>query len=110
MKSPEALLKRHIIVTQSEPEFFKDYALWLKEEFESKGYNVPVRMAPNFLLKLASFFDRRLTFLVPILGKKPIFDNSRLINSLNITPLDTKKAFIEMAYSMIERGFIEKRY
>jgi hypothetical protein len=28
----------------------KEYAVWLKEEFETKGYKINTRVAPNFLL------------------------------------------------------------
>ncbi len=28
----------------------QEYAVWLKEEFETKGYKINTRVAPNFLL------------------------------------------------------------
>ena len=50
MKSSEALNKRHLLVQRTET--MKEYAVWLKEEFEPKGFKINTYVAPNFLLKL----------------------------------------------------------
>ena len=57
MTSPDAVSQRHIIVNNLQCSNFKEWALILKEEFESKNYSIPTRVAPYFLLKLYSFFD-----------------------------------------------------
>jgi hypothetical protein len=49
MKSAKALNNRHLLVEKTET--MKEYAVWLKEEFETKGYKINTRVAPNFLLK-----------------------------------------------------------
>jgi hypothetical protein len=48
--------------------------------------------------------------LVPILGVKTFYDNKRLIDVLGIQPTEIKKSIIDMAYSLIERGYIPKKY
>ena len=50
MKSPEAFSNRHLLVQRSET--MKEYAMWLKEEFEPKGYKITTWVAPNIFLKL----------------------------------------------------------
>ena len=64
----------------------------------------------NLLLKLFSFLDKTIAIIVPWLDKTPKFDNDRFLNVLNIQPIGPKKSIIDMAYSMIERGFIPKKY
>ena len=62
------------------------------------------------MLRWYGWFDREVGFIVPMLSKKPQFDNERMVKVLKLKPRSTKDGIIEMAYSMIERGFIEKRY
>jgi dihydroflavonol-4-reductase len=56
---PEAANNRHLIVSSYEKSF-KDWALILKSEFESKNYKIPTIVAPNFAVKLFSIFDKTL--------------------------------------------------
>ena len=107
LKSPNSPSKRYLVVTKEEPERFKDYAEWLDEEFKNKGYpNIATKIAPSFLIKIAGFFSKTAGFVVPMLDKKPKFNNSKLIEELNIQPMDTKAAFLEMAYTMINKDFV----
>ena len=111
LKSADVVGHRHIIVSDFESDKFADYARYLKEEFAAKGYSIPTWVAPNFLLRLVSYFDREVSFILPMLGKEPKFDNTRLREVLKISkPLSTRQAIVEMAYSMIERGMIEKKF
>jgi nucleoside-diphosphate-sugar epimerase len=106
----EVVGKRHLLVSTREPHNLKQYALWLKEEFGSKGYSISTREAPNFLLKLVGMVNKTVAFVVPMLGKVPNFDNARFVDVLKIQPIDPRKTMIDMTYSMIERGFIPKKF
>ena len=99
--------KRLLIV--SDTLVFKEIALILEAEFKSKGFVIPTRVAPNFLLKIYGLFDSTVGFVVPILGKRPAFDNSQFKKLMNADLIDAKKSIIDMAYSLIERGFIVKK-
>lgn len=88
---------------------FKEIALILEAEFKSKGYTIPTRVAPNFLLKIYGYFDSTVGFVVPILGKKPEFDSTQYKKLMSVELIDAKKSIIDMAYSLIERGFIIKK-
>lgn len=87
-----------------------EYALVLDEEFKSKGYNVPTKVAPNFILKIYALFDKTVKTIVPYLGKKPNFNNERFIKVLEIEPIYYKKSILDMAYDMIEKGIVRKRF
>ncbi len=49
-------------------------------------------------------------YQVPYLGKRTSFSNDRFIKDLGITPVDYKKSILDMAYDMIEKGIIRKRF
>ncbi len=57
---PDVVSNRHIIVSTVEASSFREWALILDEEFRSKNYKIPTTVAPNMLLKFASFFDKSL--------------------------------------------------
>jgi len=107
MKSVEALSNRHIICSNDSYSML-EFANWLEEEFNCQGYRVKTRLAPNWVFKMLQYLDARVKFFIKMIGKKPKYDNSRLINELKIEPMNERKALIEMAYSMIEKGFIVK--
>lgn len=106
MTRPDCAGHRHIVVTH--PVWIKDMALVLKEEFESQGYNVPTAELPNFMIKIASLFDRELKTISPGLGNQARFDSSRMKNVLGIPGREIKSTLLDMAYAMIEAGFIKK--
>lgn len=110
LTSPEVVSKRHVLVANNKAETLKDYAQWLNEEFGSKGYSVPTKLAPSLLLRFIGIFSKEMALLVPMLGKSPQYDNSRFTQVLKIDPIDPKKSIIDMGYSMIERGFIPKKF
>lgn len=106
LTSEKALSNRHMIVTESM--LMKEAAQVLHDEFGPKGYRVPLTVAPNILIKITALFDRRVKFLKSVLGKRPKFDGSRFKSMLGSEPIPPKKSLIDMANSMIERGFIKK--
>ena len=57
---PEAVSNRHIICSSKDLMTFKDVATILDSEFASKGYRIPLTIAPTFLVKIVSFFDKTL--------------------------------------------------
>ena len=107
LKDETAASKRFLVVTNTL--VFKEVALILEAEFKSKGYAIPTRVAPNFLLRIYGYFDSTVGFVVPILGKRPEFNNERFKSLMNCELIDCKKSIIDMAYSLIDRSFIVKK-
>lgn len=83
-------------------------ALILSKEFDKQGYNVPTKVAPKFLLSLASFFDKSISEILPDIGNTTLLDTTRMKEVLKIEPRDLKESLVDMAYSMIENGFVKK--
>ena len=64
MTLSEANNQRHIIATKKELTSFKEMALILDEEFEN--YKVPTCVAPNFMIKIYSIFDKTVKMVILI--------------------------------------------
>ncbi len=105
---PDAVNNRHIIASTEECNSMQEFALILDAEFGPRGYNIPTKVAPNFLIKIASVFDKSVQLITPMLGKKFKFENNRMRNVLQIEPIPLKKTVIDMANNMIEKGKIKK--
>ncbi|XP_071086097.1 uncharacterized protein [Haliotis cracherodii] len=106
MVTPEAAGGRHICYAQNM--WFKEMALILSNKFDSQGYNVPTMNCPYFALWMTSLFDKTIKMILPNVNKVYKFDNTRMKDVLGITPRETKETLTDMAYSMIEGGFIKK--
>ena len=106
MTVPEAAGHRHIVVTSTHT--LKDLALLLGAEFSPQGYNPPTMELPNFIVKMASWFDKSLRLITPSLGNYAQFDNTRMRSVLGISPREMKNTICDMAYSMIEAGHVKK--
>ncbi|KAJ8030891.1 Dihydroflavonol 4-reductase [Holothuria leucospilota] len=80
----------------------------LNDEFRHQGYSPSSRLAPRFLIRLMSLFDEMAESMNVMWGIVTEFDNSKMRNVLGITPRDSRKAVIDMAYSLIDNGYIKK--
>ena len=65
LTKPEAAGKRHILSAAEHSYSFVDVARFLANEFNSKGFNVPTKKAPKFLLLVASWFSKDVRTLYP---------------------------------------------
>nr|KAG5693042.1 hypothetical protein BaRGS_028802 [Batillaria attramentaria] len=71
-------------------------------------YKVPTMTCPNFLVWMASLFDRSLKFVTPHLGVVNRLDNTKMREVLKIQPRDIRDTIIDTAYGLIEKGFVAK--
>lgn len=106
MTSPKAPGNRYLTIVECY--WMDDMAKLLYEEFRPLGYKVPTTVAPKVMIKIASWFDGTLKFILPFLNKDIKLDNSKIKDHFGIQFEDFKKSVIDMAYSLIERGFIKK--
>ena len=105
MTVPEAAGNRHIVGV---PHTMIQLAEALDKEFRSQGYNVPRRVAPNFLIRFSSCFSAQARTTLPYLGKHLKINNDRMIKVLGIEPSDISKAVVAMAYSLVEAGIVKR--
>ncbi|KAH9503821.1 hypothetical protein Btru_063923 [Bulinus truncatus] len=106
MTLDEAQGHRHILCSGNL--WLSDIAKILDKEFRSQGYNIPTGELPNFVVTLAGIFDKSIKSGKALASKVTLLDNSRMKNILGITPIPIEQTFVDMGYTMIENGFVEK--
>ncbi|XP_022242560.1 tetraketide alpha-pyrone reductase 2-like isoform X2 [Limulus polyphemus] len=106
MTLPSAATHRHIVCTESI--WWRQIAHILFTEFKPKGYHIPTTVAPFFVTWLGSFFDRSTSMIIPRIGRECSYDNKRMREILGVTPRDLSQTVLDTAYSLIEKGYIQK--
>lgn len=106
MMSPKAPGNRYMVVTKSM--WIDEMAKILDEEFRPLGYKVPTRVAPKFGLRVLAMFDDSVKMILPAVGKEIRMDNSKITEDLDFKPKELRSTVIDMAYSLIDAGFIKK--
>lgn len=106
MTSPEAAGQR--IILNNSSLWMQDVALLLKEVFGPQGYRVPTTIAPKPLLWVASLFDSKIKSVLPHLGVVYNYSNQKMKDILKIQPRNIRETVVEMAYGVIEAGFVRK--
>ncbi|KAJ8030892.1 Tetraketide alpha-pyrone reductase 1 [Holothuria leucospilota] len=107
MTSPKAAGQRYLVVDKVQA--YAAVCKLLNDEFSSQGYSSSSRLAPRFLIRLMSLFDKAARTMNLLWGIVCEYDNTKLKEELGIQPRDCRKAIIDMAYSLIDNGYIEKR-
>ncbi|CAD5113771.1 DgyrCDS2940 [Dimorphilus gyrociliatus] len=101
-------LKNERFILHNENIWMQQLAIILEKEFKWQGYNVPTTVAPSGIVKLVGFFDKTIKNIIPMLEVETYYDNSKMINKLKLQPTPVDQTIIDMAYSMIESGFVKK--
>jgi len=106
MTSPKSPGNRYIAISGCL--WAHELAKILDEEFRPLGYNCPTWIFPTFALKIVAWFDATVAMTIPSLDIELKMDNSKIKAELDYQPTDLKKTIIEMAYNLIDSGFIMK--
>ena len=65
--------------------FLDDIAMVLREEFSKYGYRPQTRKIGYWPLKLASYFDSQVAYVLPMIGTRITLENSLSKTLLGIT-------------------------
>jgi len=84
----------------------RDIATILAERFRDRGYKVPTRKVPGWLLKLVSVWDQTAKLAVQELGKRQDLSNARAREVLGWHPRPLDEMVTAMGESMIEHGIV----
>ncbi|KAK7090236.1 uncharacterized protein [Littorina saxatilis] len=106
MTCPEAAAHRHICSTKNM--WFSEIGILLKSVFGPQGYNVPTSVAPKVFLRIAGICDSSIKRILPEIGVVRKFDHTRMQKVLEIEPHNIRDTLVEMAYALIESGFVKK--
>ena len=107
MTHPQAAGQRFIVAIE--------HASWqqigqiLARHFGPRGFKVPTRRVPNFVLRLVSLWDKTAALAVPELGKRQDVSSERARKVLGWKPRDLETMVVDMAESMIQLGIVKPR-
>ncbi len=104
MTTPAANGKRFIVANAHGS--FKDVADILKKEFGSRGYRIPTRTVPNFIIRFAAIFDKTTRLVLQELGHKREVTSKRAETVLGWQPRNLEEMVLSMGNSLIEHGVV----
>lgn len=104
MLTPEAAGQRFCCSAQTC--WTQEVALILERHFASRGYRIPTREVPDFVLRLVAVFDKTVRLTVDSLGKEDTVSTAYIEKTLNWHPRSLEETVVEMAESMIREGMV----
>ncbi|KAK3778365.1 hypothetical protein RRG08_060046, partial [Elysia crispata] len=106
MVNVETIGHRHILYADSM--WIKHIAELLDVEFGPQGYHIPKSQELGIVTTLSSWFDHSIKENKLVASQPMVIDNSRMRTVLGMEPIDLKTSIVDMAYSLIENGFVKK--
>jgi len=101
MTAPEAAGQRFIAA--GDFMWMSDISNTLRAKLGARAKKVPTRALPDFVLRLASIFDRPLRLVTPNLGRKHTFTSAKAQRLLDWTPRPAATTLIDCADSLVAR-------
>lgn len=83
-----------------------DIAGILAEKFAPRGFKVPTRRLPGWVLRVVGLFDRTAALAVQELGKRQDLSNARAREVLGFSPRPLREMVVDMGESMISVGAV----
>jgi nucleoside-diphosphate-sugar epimerase len=100
MDAPQAAGKRFIVATDHV--WLRDIALALDAHLKDKGYKIPTRALPAFVLRLVGMYDKTAKLAVPEINLRMDLSRERATRILNWEPRSPETTVTDMADSFIE--------
>ena len=104
MITPDAAGKRFLANGASIP--LQEFALILDRNFASRGYRVPTRVLPDWLIRFFAIFVPKTKPVVDALGWDHSLSTEQARSILGWQPRPYEGTILEMAHSMIEQGMV----
>jgi dihydroflavonol-4-reductase len=101
---PRAAGQRFILALEHVPMI--DIARILAVHFGPRGFKVPTRGIPNWVIKLIALWDKTAALTVGELGKRQDVSSKRARDVLGWRPRGVERMVVDMAESMIQCGAI----
>jgi nucleoside-diphosphate-sugar epimerase len=105
MTHPEAPNQRFILAIEHAS--LLQIAQILDRHFGPKGFKVPARRLPSWILKIVALFDKTAALVVPELGKRQDVSSQRAQEVLSWKPRDLETMVVAMGESMLAHGIVK---
>lgn len=86
--------------------WMKEMAAILNAHFGDRGYKVPTRALPDFVVRIAGLFDPVTKVVAPRLGLELHVSNDHLKRVLSWQPRGTEEMIVATGESLIEQGLV----
>ena len=84
--------------------WMKEMAVILNQHFGDRGYKIPTRTLPDFVVRIVGLFDKITRVVVPRLGLVENVSNERIKRVLGWQPRGTEEMVVATGESLIELG------
>jgi dihydroflavonol-4-reductase len=96
--------KRFICAIESHS--LREIAQILAEEYGERGFKIPVRKLPNFMMPVAALFEKQVRRISADVGQPLDVDAGKIKAVLGLSPRGLREMTIAMADSMITYGVV----
>jgi dihydroflavonol-4-reductase len=86
--------------------WMKEMATILNTHFGDRGYRIPTRTLPDFVVRFAGLFDKVARVVVPRLGLELHVANERIRRVLGWRPRSTEETIVATGESLIDMGLV----
>ncbi len=104
LRVPEAAGQRFVCATDHV--WMQDVAKILDRRFRERGYKVPTRSIPNFVVRLFALFDKTTRMVIHELDQHQYVSNRKIKNVLGWKPRSLEEMVVSMGESMIAHGVV----
>ncbi len=104
MTAPEAAGQRFIAAGKFA--WMADLAAMLRERLGDEAAKVPTRKVPDFVLRLASLFDKDLGAVTPSLGLRHDYTSAKAQDLLGWRPRPIEETVLDCARSLVAAGVV----
>lgn len=104
LRVPEAAGQR--FVCAAEHAWMQDVAKILDARFRERGYKVPTRSIPNFVVRIFALFDKTTRMVLHQLDQNEYVSNQKIQDVLGWKPRSLEEMVVSMGESMIAHGVV----
>lgn len=104
LETPEAAGNRYICA--GEHLWMADIARILAEEYGPRGFRVPTRRLPDWLVRCVALFDKGVRLTVPTLGRTESLSAGKAQRELGWTMRPVRETVLDTAESLLQHGIV----
>jgi nucleoside-diphosphate-sugar epimerase len=107
LETPAAAGNRYICA--GEHLWMEDMARILAEEYGPRGFRVPTRRLPNWVVRSVALFDKGVRLTLPSLGRTESLSADKAGRELGWTMRPVRESVVDTAESLLQRGIVAPR-
>ncbi|MFE7744583.1 SDR family oxidoreductase [Nocardia sp. NPDC057455] len=104
LETPAAAGNRYICA--GEHLWMEDMARILAEEYGPRGFRVPTRRLPNWIVRCVALFDKGVRLTLPTLGRVESLSADKARRELGWTMRPVRESVVDTAESLVQRGIV----